>query len=415
MVIGIQAPQGAGKTTLVRHLIARMADLGLHAAGVSIDDFYLPRADQLRLAASYPGNPYLEHRGYPGTHDLALGAATLDALRALGPGSRATVRVPVYDKTAHSGRGDRAPDAAWRDVTGPLDVVFVEGWMLGFAPVAESNLPEPDLIAPNRALAGYAQWDRRLDAFVTLRPIDPLFVMRWRVEAEAETAAQGRPALDRAAIEDYVRRFLPAYHLHCPRSRTGPRRALSRLSRRRAPGLAHAGRPRPAARRLTRIAWGAPSVEGVSQAFDARANGPIGKVAVAEDETAQPRRPHGVGRHGRCADPDVGRAARDQPIRHARGEPAEHVHAHGRAGDREGRSEQAVDVPLEHEPGVLVATAHTAEVTGEMAFGDEVGQDHLGEGRSAMPEHGDGAPEGVGQILGDDYVAEAERREEYPC
>ena len=214
VVIGIQAPQGAGKTTLVRHLIARMADLGLRAAGVSIDDFYLPRADQLRLAASYPGNPYLEHRGYPGTHDVALGAATLDALRGLGPGSRATVRVPVYDKTAHSGRGDRAPDAAWRDVTGPLDVVFVEGWMLGFAPVAESSLPEPDLVAPNRALAEYAQWDRRLDAFVTLRPIDPLFVMRWRVEAEAETASQGRPALDRAAIEDYVRRFLPAYHLY---------------------------------------------------------------------------------------------------------------------------------------------------------------------------------------------------------
>lgn len=214
LVVGLQAPQGGGKTTLVRHLVARLPDLGLRAADVSIDDFYLTRAEQLELAASHPGNPYLEHRGYPGTHDLGLGVATLDALRALGPGSTATVRVPVYDKSAHGGRGDRAPESAWRDVTGPIDVVFVEGWMLGFQPVAESSLPDAFLVEPNRALAGYSRWHDRLDAFVALRPTDPRFVIRWRVEAEARMAAEGRPALDRAAIEDYVRRFLPAYALY---------------------------------------------------------------------------------------------------------------------------------------------------------------------------------------------------------
>jgi D-glycerate 3-kinase len=214
LVVGIQAPQGGGKTTLVRHLIARLPDLGLRAAGVSIDDFYLTRAEQLRLADAHPGNRYLEHRGYPGTHDLDLGVRTLDTLHALGPGSIATVRVPVYDKSAHGGRGDRAPTSGWRDVTGPLDIVFVEGWMLGFSPVAESRLPDAHLVAPNHALAGYSQWHDRLDAFVTLRATDPQFVIRWRVEAEAGMAAEGRPALDRAAIEDYVRRFLPAYALY---------------------------------------------------------------------------------------------------------------------------------------------------------------------------------------------------------
>jgi D-glycerate 3-kinase len=214
LVVGLQAPQGGGKTTLVRHLVQRLPDLGLRAAGVSIDDFYLTRAEQLELAASHPGNPYLEHRGYPGTHDLDLGVKTLDALRALGPGSTASARVPVYDKSAHGGRGDRAPESAWRNITGPLDIVFVEGWMVGFAPVAESTLPDAKLVAPNRALAGYARWHDRFDAFVTLRAIDPLFVVRWRVEAEAGMAAEGRPALDRAAIEDYVRRFLPAYALY---------------------------------------------------------------------------------------------------------------------------------------------------------------------------------------------------------
>ena len=76
------------------------------------------------------------------------------------------------------------------------------------------SLPDAGLVTPNRALAGYSRWHDRLDAFVTLRATDPLFVMRWRVEAEAGMAALGRPALDRAAIEDYVRRFLPAYALY---------------------------------------------------------------------------------------------------------------------------------------------------------------------------------------------------------
>ena len=213
-LIGIQAPQGAGKTTLVRYLLDQLPALGLRGAGVSIDDFYLTRDEQLRLAAAHPGNPYLEHRGYPGTHDVGLGERTLAALRALADATDsapARVRVPVYDKSAHGGRGDRAPETAWRDVAGPLDVVFVEGWMLGFTAVPESLLTDPRLAAPNRALPAYDRWHRLLDAFVVLRATDPRFVLRWRVEAEDAMRASGRSALDRAAIEDYIRRFLPAY------------------------------------------------------------------------------------------------------------------------------------------------------------------------------------------------------------
>ncbi|HEY7475757.1 MAG TPA: hypothetical protein VH679_12145 [Vicinamibacterales bacterium] len=212
-LIGIQAPQGAGKTTLVTHLIEQLPHLGLKAAGVSIDDFYLTRPEQLKLAANHPGNPYLEHRGYPGTHDIELGETTLAALRRLGRDRSAAgqVRVPVYDKSAHGGRGDRMPQSGWREATGPIDLVFVEGWMLGFSPVPESSLRDPFLVAPNRALAAYDRWHRLLDSFVVLRATNPNFVLNWRVEAEEAMRASGRPGLDRAAIEDYIRRFLPAY------------------------------------------------------------------------------------------------------------------------------------------------------------------------------------------------------------
>ena len=209
--IGIRAPQGAGKTTLVQHLLELLPRAGLRGVGLSIDDFYLTRAGQLRVAEEHPGNPYLEHRGYPGTHDIELGVRTLDALRDLGDGS---ISIPRYDKSAHGGRGDRAPESDWTTIQGPLDFVFLDGWMLGFEPVPDDRLPDPRLIPPNRALARYAQWLERLDAFVILRAKESSYVLKWRVQAEETMKAQGRPGLSREAIEDYVRRFIPAYEIY---------------------------------------------------------------------------------------------------------------------------------------------------------------------------------------------------------
>ncbi|MBI3441317.1 MAG: hypothetical protein HY052_05895 [Proteobacteria bacterium] len=211
LMVGIQAPQGAGKTTMVTHLLSLLPILGLRGAAVSIDDFYLTHEEQVRLAAKHPGNPYLEHRGYPGTHDILLGEKTLTALSTISPGK--TIFVPLYDKSAHGGRGDRAPMAEWRSVTGPLDMVLVEGWMLGFEKKPDTHLTDPRLISSNHALAAYDRWHALLHAFIVIRATDPSFVLRWRVEAEEEMKARGRPGLSREAIEDYVRRFLPAYDI----------------------------------------------------------------------------------------------------------------------------------------------------------------------------------------------------------
>ena len=220
--IGIQAPQGAGKTTLVQHLLVLLADFGLRGVGLSVDDFYLTRAEQLEVAAAHPGNRYLEHRGCPGTHDVDLGVRTLDALRELTAG---TVRIPRYDKSAHGGRGDRAPESAWTEVQAGPDLVFVDGWMLGFEPVAETRLPDPLLIPVNRALASYAAWRERLDALVVLRAKDLNFIVDWRIQAEEAAKAQGRVGLSREAIEDYIRRFLPVYETY---GAVAPRRFADR-------------------------------------------------------------------------------------------------------------------------------------------------------------------------------------------
>ncbi len=212
-VLGLQGPQGCGKSTLAAALVGALGDVGVRAVTVSIDDFYLTHGEQLALADRYAGNPYLLHRGYPGTHDVALGLRQIETLAALGPGEDALVA--AYDKSAHRGRGDRKPRSEWRRVTGPLDLLILEGWMLGFSPVDEGALA-PDLRVPNALLARYASWNRTLDAFVSLRVESLDVIVRWRVDSERARRDAGEAALSDEDARDYIERFLPAYRVYMP-------------------------------------------------------------------------------------------------------------------------------------------------------------------------------------------------------
>jgi D-glycerate 3-kinase len=214
--IGLSAPQGCGKTTLVNLLTARFAADGLSCAAVSFDDFYLTGADQDALAAAHPDNPLLQVRGNAGTHDLDLGTSTIDALLRRDP---AGVAVPRYDKSQRGGRGDRAPAAAWSTQATPADVVLLEGWMAGFSPVAAADvaaLGEPGLDRVNELLGQYAAWHDRMSAWAVLGVDDANHVFRWRLEAEQAMAAAGRPGMDDDAVRDFVSRYMPAYRAYLP-------------------------------------------------------------------------------------------------------------------------------------------------------------------------------------------------------
>ena len=108
-VLGLQGPQGCGKSILAEELVQALSSAGVRAVSVSIDDFYLTHAEQLALAARHPGNPYLRYRGYPGTHDVSLGLRRIETIAALEPNEQTFI--PVYDKSAQRGRGDRAPSS----------------------------------------------------------------------------------------------------------------------------------------------------------------------------------------------------------------------------------------------------------------------------------------------------------------
>jgi D-glycerate 3-kinase len=220
ILVGLSAPQGAGKTTLAREFCQLASEDGLHAISISIDDFYLKRQEQIDLARRHSNNPYLQRRGYPGTHDIDLGTRVLKALKTLG--ERGCVALPSYDRSASAGMGDRRTQADWPIVHAPLDLAILEGWMLGFTSVEPDTLPNPHLRVINEYLRQYAVWLSYLDAFVWLEPVDPRFVLDWRVEAEERSRAKGNAGMSTAEIKAFVEGFLPAYLVYLPGLRERP-------------------------------------------------------------------------------------------------------------------------------------------------------------------------------------------------
>lgn len=212
LVVGINAPQGGGKTTLTHYLVQLFEACNRVAVSLSIDDFYLTHRDQIRLAEAYPGNPYLQQRGYPGTHDLNLGIETLTGLKNPSPGKR--LGLPRYDKSMHQGQGDRQPHASWPQVEMPVDVVLLEGWMLGFEPIEPERIEDPQLQQTNTLLIGYRAWHEFLDSFVYIQPLDPDLVINWRCEAEERMKARGLPGMSVEQVRTYAEKFLPAYRLY---------------------------------------------------------------------------------------------------------------------------------------------------------------------------------------------------------
>jgi D-glycerate 3-kinase len=214
LFIGINAPQGAGKTTLCQYLDYTFQSAGIRSTSISIDDFYLTRAQQMALATFYAKNVYLQQRGYPGTHDMALGIETLQKLAALND-SR-IIPVPVYDKSQHQGQGDRLPLELWSKVQGPLDIVFVEGWMLGFRPIADSQIQSSELKTINRFLKTYSDWTTFLHCFIHLEASPMENVIAWRIEAEKVRRQSGRPAMTENETQSYINLFMPAYQTYVP-------------------------------------------------------------------------------------------------------------------------------------------------------------------------------------------------------
>ena len=226
---------------------------------ISLDDFYLRHEDQVKLAASHPRNPLVQHRGQPSTHDLDLLMSTLSSLQKREP-----VKLPQYDKSAFKGAGDRSSSAVWEEVNRPsedtIEVVILEGWCTAFRALTSSQLQQKwqaakDAIASgtvdgqlgriqledaafvNEALKAYEQVWILSDALIHIDAQDTRWVYDWRLEAEVKLRAEKGSGMTDQQVKHFIDGCKCHQHLGslCRPALTSPRLSCVRVVRRPTP------------------------------------------------------------------------------------------------------------------------------------------------------------------------------------
>ena len=206
-VIGLCGAQGSGKSTIAAWTVQLLEQRGLRAIAPSLDDFYLTHEARQRLAKDV--HPLLATRGPPGTHDVGMASAALDALRTRGKAS-----VPKFDKASDT----RAPRAQWPTVATPVDVIILEGWCVGAIAQGRAALATPvnalerdeDPNAVwrtyvNDQLDGpYQELFGKLHDLVLLAAPSFEVVAQWRGEQEAKLREKGKGGMSDAEIERFV-------------------------------------------------------------------------------------------------------------------------------------------------------------------------------------------------------------------
>lgn len=178
----------------------------------------------------------VQHRGQPSTHDIQLALAVLSELR-----SGQATEIPLYDKSAFDGQGDRLPREQWQKVNlpgmAPVGIVIIEGWCLGFRALSDGLLKAKweaavlqhatgsyrgrlafcgyaDVSFTNQALKAYDQLTDQIHVLIHLDAKDPMFCYRWRLEQEMTLRQVHQTGMTEDQITQFVDAYFPAYELY---------------------------------------------------------------------------------------------------------------------------------------------------------------------------------------------------------
>ncbi|KAK4689936.1 coronin-7, partial [Tremellales sp. Uapishka_1] len=227
IMVGLQGPQGCGKTTLSDSLLEYLQSTprDLRVAVLSLDDFYKTRQGLLEVAAKHPSNPLLSGRGPPGTHDVELATATIQKVKNINEAPDTTVNLPIFDKSLFQGQGDRSNST--REITSPLDVFILEGWSLGFLPISPQDLQSlsSSPYSSKQSLESLTEINDYLRTFtdavlppfesmISIQPTSLDNVFQWRLEQEHSMKAKnGGKGMTDEAVNEFVERYMPGYEL----------------------------------------------------------------------------------------------------------------------------------------------------------------------------------------------------------
>jgi len=216
LVLGINGAQGTGKSTLADFIAEYLKqDSDWHIAVISIDDFYLTKADRMSLAKRV--HPLLATRGVPGTHDLSL---AFDVMEQLISGA-SQVALPRFDKSMD----DRFEKSRWPKTSEPVDLIILEGWCVGSVHEPENALKEPinslesidDASSEWRTYVNsclkvdYQKLFALLDHLILLKAPDVESVFRWRLEQEGKLADKADKKATGLMSADQLARFIQHY------------------------------------------------------------------------------------------------------------------------------------------------------------------------------------------------------------
>jgi D-glycerate 3-kinase len=217
-IIGISGAQGTGKTTLSDFLkLALETQNGLSIATLSLDDFYFRRSERKNLGKKI--HPLLQTRGVPGTHNLKLCNQVITNLQRLEKNN--TLQLPRFDKA----QDDRFPRKNWPFVTGPIDIIILEGWCLGSQPQDANSLlkplnkleeiQDPDMVwrtyVNDQLQTNYSELFESFDKLIFLKAPGIKAVHNWRQEQEAKLAQKSNSLNTEIMDESQMSEFLQHY------------------------------------------------------------------------------------------------------------------------------------------------------------------------------------------------------------